>query len=398
MYYQRQVESLITEGTKSYPVVMITGPRQVGKTTVFKHLIESERTFISLDDPEIRSFAKQQPKLFFERFKPPLLIDEIQYAPELFPYIKMIVDKENRNGLFWITGSQIFPLMQGVSESLAGRVLLLRLYGLTLAELSARPAAEFPQELNYYLKPNAKGDIASQIIKGSYPRMIVEENISTNGYYSSYVQTYLERDVRSIANISDMLQFNNFIKLLALRSAQELNMASLAKELAVDNTTVKRWLKILELSGIICLLAPYTTNLGKRVIKRPKLYFMDSGLLSYLVGIDSVESYQKSPLKGSLFETFVVTEILKSWWYAGKTPAVYYYRDTRQKEIDIIIERGNQLYPFEIKSSHQPKPTIKQFNVLANSTKEIHFGGIIYDGDNVVPIDEQFWFIPASMI
>ncbi len=377
---------------------MLTGPRQVGKTTLLKHLCEAGRTFVTLDDPETRSLAKLQPKLFFERYKPPLLIDEIQYAPELFPYIKMIVDSNNQNGLFWITGSQIFPLMQGVSESLAGRVLLLRLYGLSLSEIGAVKSREFPRDISHYLSEPKSVDIDRRIVEGSYPRIIVERDIVAEGFYSSYFQTYLERDVRTIANIEDMMQFTSFIKLAATRTGQELNMASLAKAVGVDNTTIKRWLKILEISGIITFLNPYSANLGKRIVKRPKLYFMDTGLVCYLCAVDSVQTYQNSPLKGGIFETFVVTEILKSWWYAGKTPNVYYYRDSAQKEIDIIVERGNHLYPFEIKASAQPKQSIRQFNVLANSTKIINFGGIIYSGNRALPIDDKYWLLPVGKL
>ncbi len=310
----------------------------------------------------------------------------------------MIVDQKNQNGLFWITGSQIFPLMQGVSESLAGRVLLLRLYGLSLSELTVLPSQPFPQAINHYLNDVSLIDIGQCIVKGSFPRMIVEKDITTEGFYGSYFQTYLERDVRTIANIDDIMQFSNFVKLTATRTAQELNMSSLAKDVGVDNTTIKRWLKILEISGIITFLNPYSANLGKRIVKRPKLYFMDTGLVCYLCAVDSARTYQKSSLKGGLFETFVVTEILKSWWYAGKTPRVYYYRDTSQKEIDIIVERGNQIYPFEIKASTQPKPAIRQFSVLANSTKAINFGGIICSGNQAVPIDDKFWLIPVGKL
>ncbi len=398
MYYRRQIEPLVRQGSSNYPVVMLTGPRQVGKTTLLKHLCESDRTFVTLDDPETRSLAKLQPKLFFERYKPPLLIDEIQYAPELFPYIKMIVDSKNQNGLFWITGSQIFPLMQGVSESLAGRVLLLRLYGLSLSEIGAVPSREFPRDITHYLSEPKSVDIDRRIVEGSYPRIIVERDIAAEGFYGSYFQTYLERDVRTIANIEDMMQFSSFIKLAATRTGQELNMASLAKAVGVDNTTIKRWLKILEISGIITFLNPYSANLGKRIVKRPKLYFMDTGLVCYLCAVDSVQTYQNSPLKGGIFETFVVTEILKSWWYAGKTPSVYYYRDSAQKEIDIIVERGNYLYPFEIKASAQPKQSVRQFNALANSAKIINFGGIIYSGTRAVPIDDKHWLLPVGKL
>lgn len=398
-YFKRQIESYIKQENEFYPALLLTGPRQVGKSTLLLHLREEDRTYVSLDDPALRNFATYSPELFFERYTPPILIDEIQYAPGLFPYIKVLIDELGRNSLFWLTGSQIFPLMQGVQESLAGRVRSLQLSGFSHKEFIREDHQVFPRSLESLLQEKVEAvDIAETLIKGSMPRVILQDGIDVQGYYQSYVDTYVSRDVREISNVLDTGLFLRFISLLATRTAQELNLASLARELAVDSSTVRRWLDILLTSGLLMELPAYSGNLGKRLIKRPKIYFTDTGLLCYLLGITSLEAFSRSPLKGALFENWVVSEIDKSHIHNGSKARMYYYRDSNQKEIDLIIEDEGLIYPLEIKLSAKPSHAEKSFSVLAKLSEQIPYYGIICPTNSLSPVKEKVWKIPASLI
>lgn len=313
----------------------------------------------------------------------------------------MEVDHNNENGLFWITGSQIYPLMKGIQESLAGRVMLFRLYGFSQSEIKKEYSEVFPDDLPLYLSAHrdAPGkDVYDRIFEGSFPRVLTQEFVEPEGFYSSYVQTCLDRDVREIINIMDVGKFLQFLSLSAARTAQELNLAGFARDLQIDNTTAKRWMGVLEALGIIISLRPYSGNLGKRIVKRPKMYFMDTGLACFLCGIERAEDLEKSPMAGALFETWVVSEVLKTWWNHGKQPRVFYYRDARQKEIDLVIERKGRLYPFEIKLSRSPSHAFRNFDVVRALKKPVEFGGVIYAGREMVPVDERYWMIPADFI
>ncbi|MDI9469256.1 MAG: ATP-binding protein [Bacillota bacterium] len=398
-YRRRQIETYFLREKQYYPAILLTGPRQVGKSTLLLHLKEEERTYVSLDDPAIRNLARFSPETFFERYQAPLLIDEIQYAPELFPYIKMIIDKRNENDLFWLTGSQVFPLMRGVQESLAGRVRILQLDGFSRKESCEQEHCLFPRDLSGMIKETASHfSVPETILRGSMPRALFQEHIDITGYYRSYVDSYIARDVREITNVLDTGQFLHFISLLATRTAQELNLAGIAKDLGVDSSTVRRWLDVLLTSGLVIELPAYSRNLGKRIIKRPKIHFSDVGLAAYLCSLQTGEAFNLSPLKGNLFESWVVSEIYKSNRHNGVEPQLYYYRDSNQREIDLLIEKDGKLYPFEIKLSDKPSHAEKNFRVLESEDARIPYYGVICPTNMLSPIKEKIWRIPASLI
>lgn len=404
MYIKRQIEDTIINASKNYPAVLLTGPRQTGKSTLLKHLSEETRTYVTLDDPQIRYSAMNSPELFFQRFQPPLLIDEIQYAPQLFPYIKMICDEKQENGLFWMTGSQVFEMMRNVQESLAGRVSLLKLYGFSQAEKEGRAALPFPPErermaeLSLSKSRGHNSDIFHSIWKGSMPRVYTQPEMDVEFYYSSYMQTYLERDIRSIANLRNEGSFVKFVQLIAARTAQELNLASLSREIEVDAKTCRSWLDILLATGLVIELPAYSGNLSDRLIKRPKIYFMDTGLACYLTGWQDPKALEAGSFAGAIFETWVIAEILKSWWFNGKLPRFNYYRDKKQCEIDLIIQKNQKIYPFEIKKSSSASHIFRNFSEIRNLEQKLGFGGVISLSPNLLPVDENYWMIPASLL
>ena len=402
MYIQRHLEQEVIKASQGYPVVMVTGPRQVGKTTMLKKIAGNNRQIVSLDNPAVRLMAQNQPSLFLEQYKPPVLIDEIQYAPELLTYIKIAVDNNDVNGRFWLTGSQVFPLMRGIQESLAGRVRLLHLNGLSQSELEGRENSSFPPPIETLLKrqksKRASKSLFSAMLLGGFPRLLTRDAITPDSFYSSYLQTYLARDVRDITNVLDTGKFLQFVSLAAARTAQELNLASFSRDLGIDGTTVRRWLNVLETSGIVITLPSYSNNIGKRIVRRPKLHFLDIGLACFLCGIEDEEALSKSPIRGALFESWVIAEVYKSWWNQGRQARLYFYRDAAQKEIDLIVDRNSNLYPFEIKLNINSTHIFKNFEVLKNSITPIAFGGAIYSGTELVPLNNNHWLIPAELI
>jgi predicted AAA+ superfamily ATPase len=284
VYYKRTLSKIIKNASATFPAVLINGPRQVGKTTLFEYLINDKRTYVSLDDPRVRVIAKNDPTLFFKTYVPPILIDEVQYAPELFPYIKMIIDKEKKNGLFWLTGSQMFYLMKNITESLAGRVAVLNLQGLSQREKNKDPyCLPFLPSFELNNKKNTLSlnleEIYKIIWKGSYPRLLAETKMKWELFYDSYINTYIEKDVKAFVNIIQEHNFLRFLKIVAARTGQLLNYSSIASDIGTSVNTVKSWISILETSGLIFLLYPYSTNITSRVVKTPKLYFFDTGLV-----------------------------------------------------------------------------------------------------------------------
>lgn len=403
-YFRRTLQTFLKKASKQFPVLLITGPRQVGKTTILKHLSGKKRKYVTLDDPNMALLAREEPALFLQRFRPPVLIDEIQYAPQLLPYIKMDVDENKTPGSFWLTGSQQFQLMQGISESLAGRVGILNLLGLSLKEMLGEAQSDEPflptqKILKNRLKNSVElslEEIFKIIWRGSFPGIALHPRSDRDLFYSSYVQTYLQRDVRMLARVGDEGSFLKFLRAVAARTGQLLNLSDLARDSSISTPTAKHWLSILETSGIIYLLEPYYTNLTKRFVKTPKLYFLDTGLASYLTEWSSPETLEAGAMSGNILETFIFTEILKSYWHNGKRAPFYYYRDKDKKEIDLLIIQDNIIYPLEFKKTASPsKDDIKNFRHLESLGLEVGEGGVICLCSTIFPITSNMQAIPV---
>ena len=405
MYIQRTIENAIKRMNSSFPVVMITGARQVGKTTVFK-CCERERSYVSLDTLENRKLARENPALFLQRFKAPLLIDEIQYAPELLPYIKTIVDEKKEKGLFWITGSQQFHLMKGVSESLAGRVGVLNLEGLSLPEMNGKPfydkflpTPEWIERRAETAKLLTLTELYKIIWRGSYPALNNDENTDWEDFYGSYVRTYIERDIRDLADIGDEMQFLKLLTSLAARSGQLLNFSDVARDIEKPVSTIQRWVSLLQTSGLIYLLYPFSKNISNRMTKMPKIYFMDTGLVCYLTKWNTPETLEAGAKSGEILETFVVAEILKSYLHNGRTPNISFYRDKDKKEIDVILEENGMVYPVEIKKKTNPdKSDIKNFDILNKAGLKTGNGAVVCLAQTHLPITSEVNIIPVSYL
>ena len=418
-YISRSIEATLNNMRKSFPVVMITGSRQVGKTTLLKIMRETadeKINYVSLDDLQARSLAVEDPELFLRKYKQPLIIDEFQYAPDLLSYIKMTVDEKRfenlRNNevkskvLYFLTGSQIFYTMKNISESLAGRTGILDLYGLTNREISKLEDDLFLPTLEI-LEKREKRDLFDvdvlyeRIFKGSYPELYNNIEMYEKKYFEAYVKTYIERDIRELINVKDEMKFLKFISCIAARTGQELNINDLSNDVAINNHTTESWLSILTSTGIVYLLQPYFNNNISRIVKRPKIYFMDTGLASYLTGyVDSI-TLEKSVYNGAIFETFVVTEIIKSFANRGidSRRHLYYFRDNNGKEIDLLIVYNNTIYPLEIKKSSNPdKSSIKHFNVVEKFGLNVGNGGVVCMKKDLFPIDRNNNYIPVELL
>ena len=405
-YIRRSLEKIVLQVTKEYPVLLLSGPRQVGKTTMLKKLMEgTERNYVSLDDLQERELARTDPELFLQLHKPPILIDEVQYAPELFPYIKIIVDKEQKKGDFWLTGSEVFSLMRGVQESLAGRVALLSLSSLSQAEAYGGEEEMFTLDTESLLS-RKKGrkladaeEIFKRIFKGSMPAIVSGDITSTGIFYNSYLSTYIERDVKSLSDAIDSLKFLRFITALAARCSQMLNVSELARDAELNQKQVKDWLGILEILGIIFYLYPYSNNLLKRLVKTPKVYFYDTGLVAYLTKWSSPETLASGAMSGSILENYVVSEIRKTYLNHGKEAFIYYYRDKDAKEIDLVLEQDGELHPIEIKKSANPASEIlRVFPVLDKSSLKRGNGAVICLKTDLSAFNKENYIVPVWMI
>lgn len=405
-YIARNLEKVVLEVTKEYPVVLVTGPRQVGKTTMLQKLMEgTDRNYVSLDDLNERNLAKTDPEMFLQLHKPPILIDEVQYAPELFVYIKIHVDKYHNAGDFWLTGSQVFKLMSGIQESLAGRVAVLSLTSLSQAEICGGEMQPFTldiEELSARRKERTAADtgvIFDWIFRGSMPAIVSEKNSNSQIFYSSYLTTYIERDVREVSDAIDSLTFLHFITAVAARCGQILNIAEIARDADINQKQAKNWLGVLETLGLIFYLHPYSNNMLKRLVKTPKLYFYDTGLVCYLTKWSSAETLQSGAMNGAILENYVVAEIRKTYLNCGKDPYMYYYRDKDAREIDIILEHDGVLNPIEIKKSANPgSELIKVFKLLDKSSAKRSKGAVVCMKPELSAIDRENYIIPVWMI
>ena len=405
MYIQRAMEERIEKLAGFFPVLMICGPRQVGKTTMLKELAGRwvrQVNYVTLDFPQVRALAKEDPELFLQQYVPPVIIDEIQYAPELLPYIKVRVDEKPEKGQYFLTGSQMFHMMRNVSESLAGRVGILTLYSLSQSEMEGRENKAFlPSDVKMTGGNLNVSEIFERIYKGSMPAVQVNEGMPVEEYYGSYMQTYLERDIRDLVKIKDESRFLKFIACVAARTGQEVVLADLSRDTEIDGKTAENWLSLLQSSGLIYLLPPYYNNTIKRIVKRPKLYFMDTGLACYLSLWNNPRALELSAMAGAMFETYVISEIIKSYANAGidTRNRLCYYRDNNNKEIDLIILENGKAYPVEIKKSANPgKSAVKHFGVLEDMGLDVGEGAVVCMSPMILPIDEKNRCVPVGCI
>ena len=404
---KRTLQKIVEEVSKSFPVLLITGPRQVGKTTLLDMVADKKRKYVTLDDLEQRKLAKTDPALFLQVNPPPLIIDEVQYAPELFSYIKMYVDTTKEAGAFWLTGSQKFHLMKNITETLAGRVAILDLLGFSYQEkiknaddIPFLPTTEWI-EAKSATKAKALNvnEVYELIYQGSFPKLVTDKNVSRDIFYKSYIQTYIERDVKDLTKIGNEIAFYNFLVAMAARTGQLINFSDIASDVDVDIKTAKSWASILEASGLIKFLQPYYNNITKRIIKTSKMYFLDTGLCAYLTGWDSPKTLENGAMNGAIFETYVFAEILKSYWNNGKEPNIYFYRDKDQKEIDFVFEANGKLYPVEVKKTATPSlANIKSFSVLESLKKPIGEGAVICLYKDLFPLNRDVNLIPINYI
>ncbi len=404
-YIKRDMENLIAELAKEYSCILITGPRQVGKSTMLEH-IDEKRNRVTLDDLQERNLARTDPEMFLKLHKAPVLIDEVQYAPELFSYIKIAIDNGAAPGSYWLTGSQSYRLMSLAKESLAGRIAILNLTSLSQHELygdgSLVPFDIQLDNIQARAEQYKSADLESifqRIWDGGLPGLASGKFTNRDIYYSSYLQTYISRDVKEETVVKDDVKFVDFIRAVACRIGQELNIHSVALDVDISDDTAKRWLGLLEKSEVVYFLHPYSNNLLKRVVKTPKVYFFDTGLVCYLTRYSNAEILQNSAINGAILENYIVNEIRKSYLNVGKEPFMYYYRDKEQREIDLILESNGELHLIEIKKSSNPTPSmIKNFDILKKSNVKVRQGAIICMKENISALDKNTLVIPVWCI
>ena len=403
----RRIKSFVgVDGSDLYDTDRFIDIKLSCREQMLQKLMEgTERGYVTLDDLNERNIAKTDPELFLQLHKPPVLIDEVQYAPELFTYIKINVDKNHEPGAFWLTGSQVFKLMQGVQESLAGRVAVLSLTSLSQAEISGGTMKPFTvdlEDLNERQKEREQADtreIFERIYQGSMPAIVSGINSNSQLFYSSYLSTYIERDVRELSDAIDSLKFLRFITAVAARCGQMVNAAEIARDADINQTQAKDWLTILETLGIIFYLHPYSNNLLKRLVKTPKLYFYDTGLVCYLTKWSSSETLECGAMNGAILENYVVAEIRKTYLNCGKEPYLYYYRDKDAREIDIVLEHDGILNPIEIKKTANPgTELVKVFELLDKASTPRAKGAVICMKPGLSAIDRDNYIVPVWMI
>lgn len=404
MYIKRALESKIKYLSGHFPVVMVCGARQVGKTTLLKKFAESNSDikYVTLDYPRVRQLAREDPELFLQQYSTPVIIDEIQYAPELLPYIKIKADETKEKGLYFLTGSQMFHMTDKVSESLAGRVGILSMYSMSRAEIEGRESRAFlPSDIIDVTSQDNITDIFSKILKGGMPGVVSDPDMNTEDFYGSYLQTYIERDIRNLVNIQNEGKFLRFISCLAARTGQEVNLDVISKDVEIDRKTADGWLSVLVSSGLVFLLNPYSGNTIKRIVKRPKMYFMDTGLACYLSMWNNSRALEISAMAGAMFETYVISEIIKGYVNNGidVRSRLFYYRDNNGKEIDLLILDNGKLYPVEIKKSADPgKTALKNFSVLSSLPEETGEGAVLCMSSMVIPLDSMNRIVPIGCI
>lgn len=406
MYINRTISEVISQTSNSFKVILVTGPRQVGKTTVLLKLKEEDRSYISFDDIEVRLSAKEDPAGFIDRIKLPVLIDEVQYVPEIFPYIKMAVDKSDLTGQFWLTGSQQFSMMKNISESLAGRVAIMDMKGISLAEEEGReqtssfiPTKECLNERNNICCPYSSEEIFHKIWRGSFPHVVTDNGKTWQRFYESYLTTYLERDVRDYLKVDDLMSFRKFIQVAAARSGQMLNYREISKDVGVSEPTIKSWFNVLQATGLVTMVYPYYKNITKRILKTPKFHFTDTGLCCFLTKWVNPDVLEAGAMAGALFETYVVSEIIKSYVHNGMAANIYYYADKEKREVDLLIEQNGLIHPIEIKKSASIRNSnFKGFSFLENLKMPIGHGCVICLSKNLISYNQEIDIVPVGYI
>lgn len=404
MYIQRYLEPTIKAMSRSFKVIYLGGPRQVGKTTLLERLCRDQGiSAVSLDDPQLRILAKSDPGQFLKRFPPPIFIDEVQYAPELFPYIKMHVDREQRPGSVWLSGSQHFPMIRGIQESLAGRVGIVSLLGISLAEelgIPDRGEPFLPQSTRRTCEAHVSLlELFEKIFRGSFPAIVSGKITERHQFYSSYVQTYIDRDVVGLFGVQKVEEFHRVLSLVAAHTGQMLNMSAIAKDASLSVSTVRSWLSILQSTGLVYFLYPFSQNITKRMVRAPKMYLLDTGLAAYLTRWPSAETLMSGAMAGAFFETFVVAELIKSYTLRGLDVPFYYYRDKDGREIDVLIQRGQTLFPVEIKMATRARPDdVMAMRYLRERWKDVGHGAIVCNIDAPIPINREVDALPISCI
>ena len=407
MYIKRHAEKTVNELSKMFGAVLVAGPRQVGKTTMLE-AITKDTKYVTLDDPIVRAIAQEESTTFFKDNPPPVFVDEIQKAPVLFEQIKLYLDRDRKKGQFYICGSQQFKMMKGVSESLAGRIGLMTLLGFSLREiygvdcdLPFIPTKEYFDNRKKSVANIKYDDVWNRIHRGCMPELYDNPDFDWQMFYSAYVRTYIERDVRELSEIGDTVKFTKFMVAAAANTGQLLNIASLARDVGISPPTAERWLSILVASNVVYLLHPYSNNITKRAVKTPKLYFLDTGLATYLTKWNTPDVLKSGAMAGAFFESFVVSEIIKSYYNKGiLEPPIYFYRDKDMNEIDLLIEQNGTLYPIEIKKHADPsKKDVAAFDYLEKiPNMQRGSGGVICMYDSLITLTSQDKVIPISYL
>lgn len=403
IYINRHLESVLANAAETFKVVVLGGSRQVGKSTLMKRFLAGKEVrILSFDDPNLRDAAKDDPALFLAQYEPPLMIDEFQYVPELLPFIKMVVDERSELGQYFLTGSQLFKMMDKVGESLAGRAAVLSLSSFSQSEIMGKLAAApfLPPERPISSKPMTLKEVQNAVFRGGMPALVCGgERMNRDLFFSSYVQTYIERDIRKVANVRDIGRFENFLACVASRTGEELVYDDIASSVGVDAKTVKSWIGVLEATGLVFLLHSWSSNPTKRVVKRPKLHFMDTGLACHLARIADPSTLFASRQAGHFFESWVVGQIVRSYQTAGLDPSnyLYFYRDDAMREIDLLISRSGKLHPVEIKMSSNPGgDAMKDFSVIDEMGIERAPGCVLSLSQNVVPVRDRGFIVNVS--
>ncbi|MBN1771335.1 MAG: ATP-binding protein [Deltaproteobacteria bacterium] len=407
MYIGRHLERVVRRVSRSFPVVLVTGPRQVGKTTMVRAMGEAEvpaRGYVSLDEFGPLELSQSDPELFLQRYAAPVTVDEVQRAPGLLRAIKAAVDREARPGGYWLTGSQSFPLMGAVSESLAGRVAVLNLLGLSQAEAAGVPAAEAS------FRPDRATGVASgvssefgpvfeRVVRGAFPRLRHDDAPDAPTFYGSYVQTYLERDVRSVLRVSDLAAFRRFLRIAAARVGGLLDLSDLARNTGIAVSTAKEWMGVLEATHQVYLLRPYFEKIAKRQIRTPKLYFADTGLVCHLTGWTSAQAAGSGAMAGALLENYVVAEILRSRLHRGETEPIWFYRDKERREVDVVIAEDGVLYPVEVKLTASPtQADARGIAALSRTKAKLGHGAVVCLAPERIPLTPTIDVLPVGHI